>query len=121
MDHEGRDRNRRDRNRRQILDRIVGWRAHDHRADDELARGAGEKCLPVRLRARDRLRGDDAAATTLVLDHHIANGRLDLLRPKTCDDIHHAASSAWYDEADRPIREFALGGCEWRTNKGRRP
>ena len=118
--HETRYRDRGDGDRREILHGVVGRRAHDHRTDDQLAGGAGQERIAVRLRARDLSRGDDAAAAALVLDDHVAELRLDLLGPQAGDHVHHAARRTRNDEADRLIRIFALCGCGERSESGER-
>ncbi len=54
--------------------------------------------MAVGLGARDRGRRDRTTATALVLDHHIAELRPDLLGPKAGDHVHHAAGRARHDE-----------------------
>ena len=116
--HERRDRHRGDGDWREILDRIVGLRAHDHGTDDKLAGGAGEQRVAVRLGARDRGGRDDPATAALVLDDTVAELRLDLLGPQARDHVHHAAGRARHDQPDRLFRVSALRACGERSEHG---
>ena len=119
MHHQRRHRDGGDRDRREVLLRVIAD-IGGRRADHQLRRGARQERVSVGFCARDRGRGNDAAAAALVLDHHVAEQRSDLLGPKTTNHVDDTAGRARHDQLDRPFGKPALRGREWAAERGER-